>query len=144
MTEPLSEDNLTRDQLPYDALVRLDHAGEWVAWDSDPVIRRDTARAVAFGADMEAVRNEALKAGVARPVMEWVPPHPVRLTADDLPAPAPEQMTERNRQRWEAMTPEQRAHVERVRALHATPEYRAEEERVREAVRAEFPPRDRD
>jgi hypothetical protein len=63
---------LERDQLPPDALVRRDHAGEWVAWDSD------LTRAVATGADMEAVRAAAVEAGVVRPVMEWVPPTPVR------------------------------------------------------------------
>jgi hypothetical protein len=63
---------LRRDQLPPDALVRLDHAGEWVAWD------RDLTRAVATGADMEAVRAAAVDAGVDRTVMEWVPPTPVR------------------------------------------------------------------
>jgi hypothetical protein len=65
---------LSRDQLPPDALVRLDHAGEWIAWD------RDLARAVATGADMEAVRAAAVAAGVTRPIMEWVPPTPVRPT----------------------------------------------------------------
>jgi hypothetical protein len=52
--------------------VRLDHAGEWVAWD------RDLTRAVATGEDMEAVRAAAVNASVDRPVMEWVPPTPVR------------------------------------------------------------------
>ena len=64
-------EGLSRDQLPPDALVRLDHAGEWVAWDHDLI------RAVATGADMETVRAAAVSAGVARPVMEWVPPTPV-------------------------------------------------------------------
>jgi hypothetical protein len=68
---------LTRDQLPPDALVRLDHAGEWVAWD------RDMKRAIATGADMEAVRADAIKAGVDRPVLEWVPLAPVRPLGDD-------------------------------------------------------------
>jgi hypothetical protein len=63
---------LSRDQLPPDALVRFDHAGEWIAWD------QELARAVATGADMEAVRAAAVAAGVTRPIMEWVPPTPVR------------------------------------------------------------------
>jgi hypothetical protein len=69
-----SEDQelFSRDQLPPDALVRLDHAGEWIAWD------HDLARAVATGAAMEAVRAAAVAAGVTPPIMEWVPPTPVR------------------------------------------------------------------
>jgi hypothetical protein len=63
---------LSRDQLPPDALVRLDHAGEWIAWD------RDLTRAVATGEDMEAVHAAAVAAGVDQPVLEWVPPTPVR------------------------------------------------------------------
>jgi hypothetical protein len=65
-------DWMPREALPPDAIVRLDHAGEWVAWD------RGMTRSVATGPDMEAVRADAIKAGVARPVMEWVPPAPVR------------------------------------------------------------------
>ena len=48
--------------------------------------------------------------------------------------------TERNRQRWEAMTPDQRAAVEAIRASHRTPEFRECEEATRRAIRAEFPP----
>jgi hypothetical protein len=63
---------MPREALPPDAIVRLDHAGEWVAWDPG------MTRAVATGPDMEAVRADAIKAGVDRPLMEWVPPVPVR------------------------------------------------------------------
>lgn len=69
---PAQNEWMPREKLPPDALARLDHAGEWIAWD------RDMTRAVASGPDMEAARAEAVKAGVARPVMEWVPPTPVR------------------------------------------------------------------
>jgi hypothetical protein len=67
---------LTREALPPDAIVRLDHAGEWVAWD------RDMERAVAAGSDREAVRAAAVAAGVERPICEWVPPVPVRPVDD--------------------------------------------------------------
>src|SRR5262249_22263864 len=63
---------VSREAPPPDARARLAHSGEWVAWD------RDMNRVVASGSDMEAARAEAVKAGVARPVMEWVPPTPVR------------------------------------------------------------------
>jgi len=65
---------MTVDDLPADARVRLDHAGEWVAWD------RGMTRAVAAGPDAEAVRAEAIRAGVACPILERVPP------ADTLPS----------------------------------------------------------
>ena len=63
---------MPRESLPQDAVIRLDHAGEWVAWD------RDMSRAVATGPDREAVRAEAIAAGVDRPICEWVPPVPIR------------------------------------------------------------------
>lgn len=49
--------------------------------------------------------------------------------------------TERNRDRWEAMTPEQRAAVEAIRAGHADPACHGQEERDRVSVLDEFPPR---
>ncbi len=58
----------TREELPYDALIRLDHAGEWVAWN------HELTRAVAWGKDRAAVRAEAIRAGFEGPVMEWVRP----------------------------------------------------------------------
>jgi hypothetical protein len=62
---------LTREELPPEVIVRIDHAGEWVAWD------RDMKRAVATGQDREAVRAAAIAAGVDRPICEWVPPMPI-------------------------------------------------------------------
>ncbi len=59
---------MPREALPPNAIVRLDHAGEWVAWD------RDMQRAVATGQNLEAVRAAAIAAGVVRPVCEWIPP----------------------------------------------------------------------
>jgi hypothetical protein len=70
----------TLDALPPDARVRLDHAGEWVAWD------RGMTRAVASGSDPEAVHAEAVRAGVARPILEWVPLAPTPTRADGGPA----------------------------------------------------------
>ena len=67
---------MTREELPPDALIRLDHAGEWVAWDPE------TTRAVATGADLDKVRADAIAAGVARPIFEWVPPLEVRPVDD--------------------------------------------------------------
>jgi hypothetical protein len=62
--------------LSYEAKVRLDHACEWVAWNSD------MTRAVAFGPDRQTVRTQAIQAGVSQPVMEWVPPVMVRPVGD--------------------------------------------------------------
>ncbi len=67
---------MPREALPPDALVRLDHAGGWVAWD------RDMTRAVAAGPDRETVRTAAIAAGISRPLCEWVPPVPVRPVDD--------------------------------------------------------------
>ena len=75
-TIPEKSEWLPREALPPDALVRLDHAGEWVAWD------REMKRAVASGPDREDVRAAAVAAGVARPVCEWVPPVPIRPVDD--------------------------------------------------------------
>ncbi len=56
------------DDLPYDARVRYDHAGEWIAWNQELTV------AVATGLDPLAVRTAAINAGTEHPVMEWVPP----------------------------------------------------------------------
>jgi hypothetical protein len=63
---------MTLDELPPDARARLDHAGEWIAWD------RGMTRVVAFGSDLETVHDDAVRAGVARPILEHIPPAPVR------------------------------------------------------------------
>ena len=67
---------MSREALPPDALIRLDHAGEWVAWDYE------MTRAVATGPDPVAVRAAAIASGVERPVLEWVPPVSVRPDGD--------------------------------------------------------------
>ena len=72
-TKPSSQELwMPREALPPDAVVRLDHAGEWVAWD------HEMQRAIATGLDREIVRAAALAAGVVRPICEWVPPVPTR------------------------------------------------------------------
>ncbi len=71
-TKTLPDGWLTREELPPDALIRLDHAGEWVAWDPE------MTRAVATGADHDSVRAAAIAAGVDRPICEWIPPVQVR------------------------------------------------------------------
>ena len=71
-----SDECLTRDQLPAHTRMRLDHAGEWIAWD------QGMTRVVAFGSDPDAVRAEAIQAGTVRPVMDWVPAFPVRTPGD--------------------------------------------------------------
>lgn len=48
--------------------------------------------------------------------------------------------TERNRQRYEALTPEQKALFAERLAANRTAEHRAEEQRVRTLVEKEFPP----
>ena len=63
---------MTREELPPDALVRLEHAGEWVAWDSE------MQTAIATGPDHATVRAAAIAAGAVRPVCEWVPPVEIR------------------------------------------------------------------
>jgi hypothetical protein len=63
--------------LPPDARARLDHAGEWIAWD------QDMRQVVASGTDMQTVRADAIKAGVDRSILEWVPPTPVRPCGPD-------------------------------------------------------------
>ncbi len=68
----LPEGWLTREELPPDALIRLEHSGEWVAWD------REMTRAVATGVDIDKVRAAAIAAGFEHPIFEWVPPLEVR------------------------------------------------------------------
>ncbi|MDR3638331.1 MAG: hypothetical protein P4L84_31295 [Isosphaeraceae bacterium] len=68
---------MTVDDLPPAARVRIEHAGEWVAWD------HGMTRAVAFGSDAEAVRAEAIAAGIVRPILEWVPPTDTRPSSTD-------------------------------------------------------------
>jgi hypothetical protein len=63
---------LTKEELPPDALIRLEHAGEWVAWD------REMTRAVATGVDFDEVCASAKAAGFEHPIFEWVYPLEVR------------------------------------------------------------------
>jgi hypothetical protein len=65
---------MTIDEVPPDARARLDHEGEWVAWD------RGVTRVVASGSDPVAVRAQAIRAGVARPIMEFIPSPPTAST----------------------------------------------------------------
>jgi hypothetical protein len=62
----------TAEELPYPARMRLEHASRWIAWT------QDMDRVIAAGDDPETVRTAALAAGVEGPILEWVPPVPVR------------------------------------------------------------------
>ena len=53
---------------PIQARLRLEHAGRWVAWTEDG------QQVVAAADDFEAVREAASRAGVARAIVEWLPP----------------------------------------------------------------------
>jgi hypothetical protein len=66
-TRPKRQDEcewMTVEDLPYDARIRHDHAGEWVAWNSG------LTNAVATGLDYESVRAAAIATGTERPVLE--------------------------------------------------------------------------
>ena len=60
------------EQLPYKLQMRVIHAGKWVAWTPN------FKKVIAADHDPMAARAKAHKAGVAHPVMEWVPPVPER------------------------------------------------------------------
>jgi hypothetical protein len=64
--------SMSASELPDQARLRLDHAGQWVAWSED------FTRIVAAGDSYEAVRDAARRAGAEQTVKEWVPPVPVR------------------------------------------------------------------
>lgn len=55
-------------ELPPLARLRLEYAGQWVAWSEDG------RRIVAAGDEYETARAAARQAGVERPICEWLPP----------------------------------------------------------------------
>jgi hypothetical protein len=59
-------------ELPTQARLRLEHAGQWVAWSED------FTRVVAAGDSFEAMRGAARQLGVTGTVSEWIPPVPVQ------------------------------------------------------------------
>jgi hypothetical protein len=67
-----AQPTFTTEELPYPVRMRLEHAGQWIAWT------QDMDRVVAAGDDPETVQAEARAAGVENSVVEWVPPVPVR------------------------------------------------------------------
>jgi hypothetical protein len=59
---------LTVPELPTQARLRLEHAGQWVAWSEDG------REIVAAGDEYQTVRAAARRAGVERAICEWLPP----------------------------------------------------------------------
>jgi hypothetical protein len=57
-----------RSELASEVQMRAEHAGRWVAWTIDE------RRIVADGDTPEAVRDAAEQAGVARFILDWIPP----------------------------------------------------------------------
>jgi hypothetical protein len=54
-------------EIPVEALLRLEHAGRWIAW------AEDHQSVVAVGDDHVAVREAARQAGVPHAPLEWAP-----------------------------------------------------------------------
>lgn len=54
--------------MPEDARLRLEHVGQWVAWD------RGETRIVAAGDDPIEVRREAESLGHAGVILDWIDP----------------------------------------------------------------------
>jgi hypothetical protein len=65
-------------QLPAQARLRLEHAGQWVAWSED------FTRVVASGDSFEAMRDAVRRLGVMLTVSEWIPPVPVQPLDGDV------------------------------------------------------------
>jgi hypothetical protein len=54
-------------ELSPQAALRLEHAGQWVAWSED------FSRIIAAGGSREEVRAAAIVAGDELPLCEWIP-----------------------------------------------------------------------
>ena len=67
-TTPTTRAEMPASGLPPQARLRLEHAGQWVAWTEDG------RQIVAAGGEYEGVREAARRAGVERAVCEWLPP----------------------------------------------------------------------
>lgn len=67
-TTPHTEADRPEADWPIQARLRLEHAGRWVAWTEDG------QQVVAAADDYETVREAASRAGVARAIVEWLPP----------------------------------------------------------------------
>jgi hypothetical protein len=82
----MSESNVTitsaagvpASELPAQARLRLEHAGQWVAWSED------FTRVVASGDSFEAMRDAVRQLGVTPTVSEWIPPVPVQPLDGDV------------------------------------------------------------
>lgn len=68
---------MTIDDLPADARLRDEHAGQWVAWD------HGMTRILASGSDLKTVHAEAIATGAVRPVLEFIPPVETRPAGTD-------------------------------------------------------------
>ena len=60
----------THEQIELDpkAALRLEHAGQWIAWTSN------FGEFVTAGPDREQVKAAAKAAGIERPLLEWISP----------------------------------------------------------------------